>query len=99
MPNTKEKLIELLVDSPGLDTLYGKEEEFEENAEWLIAHSVTVQEWISVKDRLPEEFGFYLTARKRDVFVEQWNGVCFSQRCHHAQPTHWMPLPQPPKGE
>jgi hypothetical protein len=57
------------------------------------------QKWIPVTERLPEEFGFYLTARKRDVFVEQWNGVCFSQRCHHAQPTHWMPLPEPPKGD
>ena len=55
--------------------------------------------WIPVTERLPEEKGFYLTARKRDVFVEQWNGVWFSERCHLAQPTHWMPLPQPPKEE
>ena len=26
-----------------------------ESAEWLIAHGVTVQEWISVKERLPQE--------------------------------------------
>ena len=55
--------------------------------------------WIPVTERLPEERGFYLTARKRDVFVEQWNGVWFSERCHLTQPTHWMPLPEPPKGE
>ena len=37
----RKKLIELLVNSPGLITLYGKEEEFSENADWLIAHGVT----------------------------------------------------------
>ena len=42
MPNTREKLIKLLVNSPGLDTLYGKEEEFAENADWLIANGVTI---------------------------------------------------------
>ena len=102
MPNTREKLIELLEDrrleasevcgsmNKGFGAWY---------ADHLIANGVTVQKWIPVTERLPEEMGFYLTARKRDVFVEQWNGVCFSERCHLSQPTHWMPLPQPPKGE
>ena len=43
MNNTREKLIELLVNSPGLCTLTGKVEEFVENADWLIANGVTVQ--------------------------------------------------------
>lgn len=38
----REKLIELLVNSPGLCTLSGKEEEFAENADWLIANGVTL---------------------------------------------------------
>lgn len=55
MPNTAQKLIELLVNSPGLDTLYGKEEEFAENADWLIANGVTIQRWIPVSERLPQD--------------------------------------------
>ena len=48
----REKLIELLKDSPSLDALddYG----YAMGADHLIANGVTVQEWISVKDRLPE---------------------------------------------
>lgn len=56
MVTIREKLVGLLVDSPGLDTLYGKEEEFCENANLLIERGVTVQEWISVKDeRKPKQ--------------------------------------------
>lgn len=63
-----------------------------------------VQEWISVKDRLPDKnipSQFYLC---------YWNGyirVCkywrtrkvFELRGKEVKVTHWMPLPQPPKGE
>ena len=107
MPNTREKLIELLVNSPGLDTLYGKEEEFAENADWLIANGVTVQEWIPVTERLPEKEGFYLVVTKNGTVYSElyflcgdppepsfgWDGVS------KGKYTHWMPLPQPPKGE
>lgn len=34
-------------------------------AEKLISHGVTVQEWISVDDRLPDETGRYLAVKKR----------------------------------
>ena len=34
-------------------------------AEKLISNGVTVQEWISVKDRLPDETGRYLAVKKR----------------------------------
>ena len=100
--NDREKLADTMIELKGyLEEIY----EFptldcflKELAMQLVAHGVTFQQWIPVTERLPEEKGFYLTARRRDVFVEQWNGVLFSERCHHAQPTHWMPLPEPPKG-
>jgi hypothetical protein len=61
--------------------------------------------WISVKERLPEKYHTVLTARKDDDWFDidtecinangRWSddykvGTCV---------THWMPLPQPPKGE
>ena len=52
----REKLVELLdiIIQPGQKTLG-------DIADHLIANGVTVQEWISVDDRLPEESGLYIT--------------------------------------
>ena len=54
--NVKEKLIELI------DNMLPHEgKTFEEAlADHLISNGVTVQEWISVKDRLPETDGIYI---------------------------------------
>ena len=71
-------------------------------ADHLIAHGVTVQEWISVKERLPEEEGLYLVAvvndQERRYSKTAWyhgHGNWFL----HQKVTHWQYLPQPPKGE
>ena len=53
--DVREKLVELL-DRFVYDDWYGNDE----IADKLIANGVTVQEWISVKDRLPENDGSYL---------------------------------------
>ena len=45
--DVREKLVELLCEAQHIVTNTNK-------AEYLIAHGVTVQGWISVKDRLPE---------------------------------------------
>ena len=50
--DVSEKLVELLINSPHLDTI--SDCTFEQGADWLIRNGVTVQEWISVEDRLPE---------------------------------------------
>ena len=61
--DVREKLVELLKTSACPSTFicdptckyYGFEDCFPERfADYLIAHGVTVQEWISVKDKLPE---------------------------------------------
>ena len=103
----KEKLAHLIVsDLP--------EKDQQENAraakklaDHLIANGVTVQEWISVKDRLPfAEYG-----ESDDVLAITELGVmrtlyfnggnwCFQNgECCPHKVTHWMPLPQLPKGE
>ena len=117
MPNTREKLIELLskvyVEMPITTT------------EYLIANGVTVQKWIPVTERLPEKDGYYLVAKKifnnsiyqevlsfakdgRKVdkydFHRGWKNVWYyyDSECGHLtidNVTHWMPLPEPPKGE
>ena len=128
MPNTREKLIELIRDGR-----YKAENICNDNddcqrctiadpygnckigyiADHLIANGVTVQQWIPVTERLPEEDGWYLvyTTPNRehksinkarfckgfewDNFTPRWCGA----GGHWANVTHWMPLPEPPKGE
>ena len=60
MPFVREKLVELL-DRFVYDEWYGNGD----IAEKLISNGVTVQEWISVDDRLPDETGRYLAVKKR----------------------------------
>lgn len=98
----REKLVELIFKS--LCRHIHKSCKLAENiADDLIADGVTVQEWISVKDRLPEE----------DVRVLVWVGenscnfpLIDTDRIHNGRwvrwdkyISHWMPLPAPPKGE
>ena len=91
----REKLIELLAPT-SLEF-----EEAEYLADYLIKNGVTVQEWVSVEDRLPEE--------NTTVIVATDNGIVF--QCLYSYDgwdlwddndvniTHWQPMPQPPKGE
>ena len=62
--DVREKLVELIGSTEyGNGSLVGNNFQkgfIEKIASNLIAHGVTVQEWISVKDRLPEEDGKYL---------------------------------------
>ena len=113
--NTKEKLVEIL-DRFVYDEWYGNGD----IAEKLISNGVTVQEWISVKDRLPDETGRYLAVKKRiapdelggnrtDIVILRFfvdDG--FRMPTHipdwineeiNEEVTHWLPLPELPKGE
>ena len=101
--DVKEKLVELCEDLetlPCCDTYEGQ-------AEYLIANGVTVQEWISVKDRLPEPWKQVLIYSRYD-FCEsafyigvpgKWRVTWNHEMLDADSVTHWMPLPQPPKGE
>lgn len=117
--DVREKLVELCEDLetlPCCDTYEGQ-------AEYLIANGVTVQEWISVEDRLPEDSGYYLVVYRDkyngsisiafDMYVkcnvgEWWESefACditkqflWAAKLQEQEVTHWMPLPEPPKGE
>ncbi len=83
---------------------------YEGQAEYLISHGVTVQKWISVDDRLPNNKGCYLLTVKHwfdgEPVVREacWNGKDWfscDDRRYKITPrvTHWMPLPDAPKGE
>ena len=65
--DVREKLVELLDNfCRDLSPFSGNEkllvvDDNVEQAEYLIANGVTVQEWISVTERLPEKSGLYIT--------------------------------------
>ena len=71
-------------------------------------NGATLQEWISVDDRLPE---FSVPVLARCFYHGKWMTlVCHTSKenfgewytnevCQWVKVTHWMPLPEPPKGE
>lgn len=99
--DVRVKLIDLL-DRFVDDDWYSNEE----IADKLIERGVTVQEWISVNDRLPEKNldvfalsnknGGHIFVGYRGYISGDWmeNGSL-----HIGDVTHWIPLPEPPKGE
>ena len=102
--DVREKLVEL-VKRAITDWKHGDVSEM--IADHLIANGVTVQEWISVDDRLPEDDSDVLAYSRNGeecrIYPANYaKGVWFD--CIFTTPatdttTHWMPLPHPPKGE
>ena len=105
--DVRGKLVELLTNSQQLDVLDWATG-WEEAANYLIAHGVTVQEWISVKDMMPEAGGYVVCIAKRNPFsrfmpmvarIEKNGWVNPMTEQYISEVTHWMPMPHPPKGE
>ena len=101
----REKLIDLIVGAKRTDPETGSFTEY--LADYLISNGVTVQEWIPVEERLPEEKGNCIVNCKHAYFDndDYWTiGICFYdgeefQMDWSYKVTHWQYLPQPPKGE
>lgn len=103
--DVREKLVDLIIDAKRTDHETGSFTEY--LADHLITNGVTVQEWVDVKDRLPEESGMYIVTAndghaQRVSFVQwqkknrMWN---LTGARSYWRVTYWMPMPQPPKGE
>ena len=99
--DVREKLVELIESAR-----YCGSNTSEEIAENLIANGVTVQEWISVKDMLPEAGGYVVCIAKRNPFsrfmpmvarIEKNGWVNPITEQYISEVTNWMPLPKPPK--
>lgn len=66
----------------------------------LHKEGVTIQKWIPVTERLPEYETEVLTYRKSGISVEtRWRTYWDYDEFSDSPVTHWMPLPEPPKGE
>ena len=121
--NDREKLVELIADLYGCDPAY-YDVDARALAQHLVDRGVTVPQWISVNDRLPEEDKAYLVTTndfgnrqgvnirwfaKDGETVDEYELA--GQKCvwyfydgeygyvSTNSVTHWMPLPDLPKGE
>ena len=104
--DVREKLLDLIIDAKRTDPETGSFAEY--LADHLIANGVTVQEWISVYDDLPEVGGYVVCIAKRNPFsrfmpmvarIEKNGWVNPITEQYISEVTHWMPMPNPPKGE
>ena len=107
--DVREKLVELLCEAM---ILFDKRKDekginpFEVFADYLIANGVTVQEWISVSERLPQNFvsvlGYMTDAGEFPPVRECYtvgNAFFFPALGDVHPVSHWCEMPQPPKGE
>ena len=103
--DVREKLVELMQNVRSRSSAWDTNKDV---ADYLIAHGVTVQEWISVKDRLPEDSTYVLARLSGGVIYQalcltkgskQWYAANLERFVNKDTVTHWMLLPQPPKGE
>lgn len=92
--DVREKLIELLKQIKYVSV--------ENAANILIDNGVTVQEWISVNDRLPEDNERVIAYRPNEPetsaykYCVMW-GWSVKSSLKHRGITHWMPLPPAPE--
>ena len=101
--DVREKLVELLKSVlPNFrnNMAYWGEKPIYEFADCLLANGVTVQEWISVEDRLPEQGEEAICiAADGDMMIGKYTEWGWMFPCYFEEITHWMPIPEPPKGE
>ena len=67
-------------------------------ADHLIANAVTIQKWIPLSEQKPDRdtlvIVFFEGMRDTPAAIQIMYGWCIG-----GSATHWMPLPEPPKGE
>ena len=100
--DVREKLVELIESAR-----YWGSNTSEEITDNLISHGVTVQEWISVDDRLPDYFTSVLVwcPGNKCIYAayrnarQEWYTFDDTIAGHVVvnMVTHWMPMPQPPE--
>ena len=115
MPNTKEKLIELqsIITCPNAICNFCEhfknkssceKHKKEVIADNMIAHGVTVQEWIPASEPPKDHKEYIVMIKGANCPTTLWyrpKQKTWSEACgdKNYDVTHWCCLPQPPKGE
>ena len=105
--DVREKLVELLAEFYGVDPMYHGVDA-NALADYLIVNGVTIQQWSPVTERLQEAGGYVVCIAKRNPFsrfmpmvarIEKNGWVNPMTEQYISEVTHWMPMPELPKGE
>ena len=104
--DVREKLIDILKQAPFEGKVLDEwwfEEKIAKIADYLVSHSVTVQEWISVDEKLPQNFisvlGYMTDAGEFPPVRECYTvgNVFFFPALGDIHPvSHWCEMPQQP---
>lgn len=105
--DVREKLVELLQDENNpVWKWFPNNMAMMQLADYLIESGVTVQEWISVDERLPENFisvlGYMTDSGEFPPVRECYTvgNAFFFPALNDVHPvSHWLEMPKPPKGE
>ena len=104
--DVREKLVELLGRCAIEESITIEPVAESRLVDFLVNHGVTVQEWISVDERLPENFisvlGYMTDAGEFPPVRECYtvgNAFFFPALGDIHPVSHWCEMPQPPKGE
>ena len=106
--DVREKLLGLIAKAKYIYANdYSDHTEDEYIADTLLDSGVTVQEWISVDDRLPNPRKRVLIYSRHDFYESafyigvpgEWRVTWNHEMLDADSVTHWMPMPQPAKGE
>ena len=103
--NVKEKLVELLQNAKAAMKSENLSCDIARNmfvVDFMMSNGVTVQEWVSIEDMLPEAGGYVVCIAKRNPFsmfmpmvarIEKNGWVNPITEQYISEVTHWMPLP------
>ena len=106
--DTREKLIELLKSNMNVLKAAGTSATATLRlADNLIENGVTIQKWIPVTERLPKEFASVLVCIPSENPLPMVKEAYLANGCWATKMaifpfediTHWMEMPEPPKGE
>ena len=104
--DVREKLVELLGRCAIEESITIEPIAESRLVDFLVNHGVTVQEWISVEDELPEVGGYVVCIAKRNPFsrfmpmvarIEKNGWVNPMTEQYISEVTHWMPMPELPE--
>lgn len=98
----REKLVEILEGAGNMRQFPGS------LANILIEHGVTIQKWIPVTERLPENMddrvlvllptiSYNYPIGNQRIDTDRYRGEYRKWVRYGDKVTHWMPLPEPPK--
>lgn len=102
--DVREKLVELLGRCAVEESITIEPVAENRLVDFLDNHGVTVQEWVSVDDRLPDDNDRVIAFRPNEPEISAYKycvmwGWSVKASLKHRGITHWKPMPQPPKGE